>query len=79
MTGAENYTAAESLLQMAEDTLDLIAEDRGKSDPKEIALTLGLNTNIVMVAQVHATLALAAAVERQTSLAHGVDTAGYGR
>jgi hypothetical protein len=63
-TGADHYAEAERLANMA-------LEDRDMS--VESALLCAA------VGQISATLALAAAVEKQTQLAHGVDSGGYGR
>lgn len=64
MTGAEQYDAAEVLLTKA------------KSEASEGVL--GIAAVTAAAAQVHATLALAAAVEKQTRYATGLDTRGYG-
>lgn len=64
MTGAQHYAEAEHLLAPT-------TEERIYFSAEQMRLH-------VAKAQAHATLALAAAVERQNRLAHGTDVGGYG-
>lgn len=66
MTGAQHFAEAERLLEPRVSTAGNVPRNVQPS-PHEVA-----------TAGVHATLALAAAVERNNRLAHGVDVPGYG-
>lgn len=66
MTGAEHYALAEQLLREASSLYE-------EEDIADAALPA-----LVGRASAHATLALAAAADRQNRLAHGDDLGGYG-
>lgn len=66
MTGAEHFDLAQNYLSDAHDLYQ-------NEDVNDAALPALLG-----MANAHATLALAAAVERQNRLAHGTDDGGYG-
>jgi hypothetical protein len=66
-SGADHYNHAETLLELASDV------PAGDDDAVE------RENYLLQKAQVHATLALAAATEKATCFAHGTDAGGYGR
>lgn len=67
MTGAEHFAEAEKLADKS--SVRIGGQDWERA----------WGAGMIALAQVHATLALAAATEKATAFAHGIDTAGYGR
>jgi hypothetical protein len=67
-TGAAHYAEAERLIAEVNAT-----------PANQLVQAVDVAAAALAKAQVHATLALAAAVYRQSALAHGVDNSGYGR
>lgn len=76
MTGAEHFAAAERIAAGFDEMAEML---KNSSGDKDLPHALQLLDATVALAGVHATLALAAAVEKAGDCAHGYGTPGYGR
>lgn len=67
MTGAEHYAEAERLIEVVNAT-----------PAEQLVQAVDVAAAAMAKANIHATLALASAIERGTRYATGMDTGGYG-
>lgn len=92
MTGDEHYRESEKLSDAARAVIkdadaqraEVLADNDPESVRGRVAVTAWLDAhgaarNLIELANVHATLALAAATHKVGVYAHGMDDSGYGR